>query len=209
MKRKYLKPILFVLSLFPLFLLGWDAYTGSLSANPISDITHATGDWTLRFLLITLAVTPIRKITGWSEAIHYRRMFGLLAFFYGFLHLMTYVWLDQFFDWGSMLHDVGKRRFIFAGLTAFVLLIPLAVTSTKRMVRWLGGKRWQLLHRLIYLSAISGVVHYFWLVKADLHLPIRYGIILALLLGFRLWMVIRKRMTRRNVVLGGVLAESD
>jgi len=207
--RRFLKPAIFILSLCPLLFLGWDAYSGSLSANPISDITHTTGDWTLRFLLITLAVSPIRRITGWSSIIDYRRMIGLFAFFYGFLHFMTYLWLDQFFQWGDILQDIGKRRFILAGLTAFILLIPLAVTSTKRMVRWLGGKRWQALHRLIYASAIAGVIHYFWLVKADLHRPIRYAVILGLLLGIRMWFAYRKRRSRKKIMIGRVVTESD
>jgi sulfoxide reductase heme-binding subunit YedZ len=181
-----LKPVVFLAGLIPLALLGWKAYSGALGANPIEVITHATGDWTLRFLLITLAVTPIRKLTGRLWLIRYRRMFGLFAFFYGTLHFLTYIWLDKFFDLHEMLHDVAKRKFITVGFTGFVLLIPLALTSTTGWIRRLGGKRWQALHRLIYFSAIAGVIHYWWLVKADVREPLKYGVILAVLLGYRI-----------------------
>jgi sulfoxide reductase heme-binding subunit YedZ len=180
------KPVVFLVCLIPLALLGWKAYSGALGANPIEVITHATGDWTLRFLLITLAITPIRKLTGRLWLIRFRRMFGLFAFFYGTLHFLTYIWLDKFFDLHEMLHDVAKRRFITVGFTGFVLLIPLAFTSTAGWIRRLGGKRWQALHRLIYFSALAGVIHYWWLVKADIHLPLEYGAILAVLLGYRI-----------------------
>jgi sulfoxide reductase heme-binding subunit YedZ len=180
------KPVVFLACLIPLALLGWKAYSDALGANPIEVITHATGDWTLRFLLITLAVTPIRKLTGQLWLIRYRRMFGLFAFFYGTLHFLTYIWLDKFFDLHEMLHDIAKRKFITVGFTGFVLLIPLALTSTKEWIRRLGGKRWQSLHRLIYFSAIAGVIHYWWLVKADIHKPLTYGAILAVLLGYRI-----------------------
>jgi methionine sulfoxide reductase heme-binding subunit len=183
---RWFKPVVFLACLIPLALLGWKAYSGGLGANPIEVITHATGDWTLRFLLITLTITPIRKLTGRLWLIRYRRMFGLFAFFYATLHFLTYIWLDKFFDLHEMLHDVAKRRFITVGFTGFVLLIPLAVTSTKGWIRRLGGKRWQALHRLIYFSAIAGVIHYWWLVKADIRLPLEYGVILAVLLGYRI-----------------------
>jgi sulfoxide reductase heme-binding subunit YedZ len=156
-----------------------------LGANPIEFITHATGDWTLRFLAITLAITPLRKLLRLPELVRFRRMFGLFAFFYGCLHFMTYLWLDKFFSWGEIAKDVVKRPFITAGFTAFVLLIPLAVTSTAGWIRRLGGKRWQLLHRLVYVSAIAGVVHYYWLVKSDIRLPVSYGAIIGLLLAYR------------------------
>jgi len=180
------KPVVFLACLIPLGLLGWKAYSGALGANPIEVITHATGDWTMRFLLITLAITPIRKLTGRLWLIRYRRMFGLFAFFYGTLHFLTYIWLDKFFDLHEMLHDIAKRRFITVGFAGFVLLIPLALTSTTGWIRRLGGKRWQALHRLIYFSAIAGVIHYWWLVKADIHLPLEYALILAVLLGYRI-----------------------
>lgn len=182
---RWFKPVVFFACLIPLALLGWKAYSGGLGANPIEVITHATGDWTFRFLLITLSITPIRKLTGRLWLIRFRRMFGLFAFFYGVLHFLTYIWLDKFFDLHEMLHDVAKRRFITVGLTGFVLLIPLALTSTTGWIRRLGGKRWQVLHRLIYFSAIAGVIHYLWLVKADIHEPVEYGVILTVLLGYR------------------------
>ena len=180
------KPVVFLACLIPLALLGRKAYNHALGANPIEVITHATGDWTLRFLLITLSVTPIRKLTGQLWLIRYRRMFGLFAFFYATLHFLTYIWLDKFFDLHEMLHDIAKRKFITVGFTGFVLLIPLALTSTKGWIRRLGGKRWQALHRLIYFSAIAGVIHYWWLVKADIHLPLEYAGVLTILLGYRI-----------------------
>jgi methionine sulfoxide reductase heme-binding subunit len=160
---------------------------GLLGANPIEVVTHATGDWLLRFLLITLAVTPVRKLTGLLWLIRYRRMLGLFAFFYGVLHFLTYIWLDKFFDLHEMLVDIAKRRFITVGFVGFVLLIPLALTSTTGWIRRLGGKRWRNLHRLIYVSAIAGVIHYYWLVKADVRKPLEYALVLSLLLGYRLW----------------------
>ncbi len=183
---RFFKPVLFLLCLIPLLALSYRAYSGTLSANPIKDITEETGTWTLRFLVATLAVTPLRRL-GWNGIIRYRRMIGLFAFFYACLHFTTYIWLDQFFDFQGMLADVAKRPFITAGFTAFVMLIPLAVTSTKKMIRRLGGKRWQVLHRLIYVAAVAGVIHYLWLVKADTRRPITYGVIVAFLLGFRVW----------------------
>ncbi|MBZ5598538.1 MAG: sulfoxide reductase heme-binding subunit YedZ [Acidobacteriia bacterium] len=195
MKLSWLKVAGFLACLAPLERLGWKAYSGNLGANPIEAITHATGDWTLIFLLITLAVTPLRKLTKQLWMIRFRRMLGLFAFFYGLLHFLTYIWLDKFFDLREMLADVGKRRFIAAGFTAFVLLIPLAITSTSGWIRRLGGRRWRLLHRLIYISAIAGVIHYVWLVKADLRKPLQYAFVLLILLGCRLavWLVPKVR----------------
>src|ERR1700680_3259698 len=189
------KPVVFLVCLIPLALLGWKAYNGGLGANPIEVITHATGDWTLRFLLITLAITPLRQLTGRLRLIRYRRMFGLFAFFYGTLHFLTYIWLDKFFNVHEMLHDVAKRRFITVGFAGFVLLIPLAITSTTGWIRRLGGKRWQALHRLVYFSAIAGVIHYWWLVKADIRDPLKYGAILAVLLGYRIAVWAGPRLT--------------
>lgn len=186
MKARYFKPMVFLACLAPLASLAWRGFHAELGANPIEAITHGTGDWTLRFLLVTLAVSPLRKLTRQYWLINFRRMLGLFAFFYGFLHLMTYVWLDKFFDVHEMLHDIAKRRFITAGMTAFALMIPLALTSTKWAIRRLGGKRWQMLHRLIYASAAAGVVHYIWLVKADLRKPLEYGAVLAALLILRI-----------------------
>src|SRR5450755_5006572 len=180
---RYLKPVIFLACLAPLGYLIWRGLHAQLGANPIEKITHSTGDCTLTFLLITLSLTPLRKLTRQYWLINLRRMLGLFAFFYGTLHLMTYVWLDKFFDFHEMLADIAKRKFITAGMTAFALMIPLAITSTTGWIRRLGGKRWQKLHRLIYLSATAGVVHFIWLVKADLRRPLTYGAILALLLA--------------------------
>lgn len=186
MQARYFKPAVFLASLTPLASLAWRGFHAELGANPIEAITHGTGDWTLRFLLITLSISPLRKLTGQYWLIGFRRMFGLFAFFYGTLHLMTYVWLDKFFDVHEMLHDIAKRRFITAGMTGFALMIPLALTSSKWAIRKLGGKRWQTLHRLIYASAAAGVIHYIWLVKADLRKPLEYAAVLGFLLVYRI-----------------------
>ena len=184
---KWAKAAVFVTALTPLAWLIWGAFHDGLGGNPVEYITHSTGDWTMRFLLITLAVTPVRKLTNQQYLLRFRRMLGLFAFFYGCLHFLTYLWLDQSFAVASMSKDIFKRPFIAAGFAAFVLLVPLAVTSTKGMIKRLGGKRWQMLHRLIYVSAIAGVVHYWWLVKSDIRKPLTYGAILAVLLALRLF----------------------
>jgi len=191
--HRYFKPVVFLACLGPAAWLIWLGLHGGLGANPIEKITHSTGDWTLSFLLITLSITPLRKLTRQYWLINFRRMLGLFAFFYGFLHLMTYVWLDKFFDVHEMLHDIAKRKFITAGMTAFALMIPLALTSTKWSIRKLGGKRWQGLHRLIYGSAAAGVIHYIWLVKADLKKPLEYAAVLGVLLVYRVgsWLFAR------------------
>jgi sulfoxide reductase heme-binding subunit YedZ len=196
-----LKAPVFLLCLGPAFVLTWKGFHHGLGANPIDVITRTTGRWTLTFLLITLSVTPVRKLSSLTWLVRFRRMLGLFAFFYGSLHLMTYVWLDKFFDVHAMLHDIAKRRFITAGMTAWSLMLPLALTSTTGWIRRLGGKRWQKLHRLIYCSAAAGVVHFIWLVKADLRRPLTYGAVLAVLLAYRLiaWLVARLR-TRRAAV---------
>lgn len=183
---RWIKPVIFLVCLGPLAWLAWKGFHGMLGANPIEVITHSTGDWTLTFLLVTLSITPLRKLTRQYWLVGLRRMFGLYAFFYGCLHLTTYVWLDKFFAVHEMLADVAKRRFITAGLTAFLLMTPLALTSTKGWIRRLGGKRWSAVHRLIYFSAMAGVIHYIWLVKADLRRPLEYGAVLAMLLLYRL-----------------------
>lgn len=180
-----LKVVVFLLCLGPLMVLMWKATHDLLGANPVDVITRSTGRWTLTFLLITLGVTPLRKLVRIPSLVRFRRMLGLYALFYGTLHLMTYVWLDKFFDVQAMLHDIAKRRFITAGMTAWALMLPLALTSTAGSIRRLGGKRWQRLHRLIYFSAAAGVIHFIWLVKADLKRPLTYGAILLLLLGYR------------------------
>lgn len=182
---RWIKVFVFLACLVPLGRLAWKGFNGLLGANPIEVITHSTGDWTLTFLLVTLSITPLRKLTGQLWLIRFRRMFGLFAFFYVMLHFLTYIWLDKFFDLHEMLADVAKRRFITVGFTGFVLLIPLAVTSTSGWIRRLGGERWNQLHRLIYLSASAGVIHYLWLVKADIRKPLEYAAVLGLLLGYR------------------------
>ncbi len=183
------KILVFFLGLLPLFWLGWDAFNDRLTANPIEFITHYTGDWTLRLIIIGLFITPLRKIFNWPDLIRYRRMIGLFAFFYGCLHFLTWIWLDKFFDPSEMWADIIKRRYITVGMAGFLMLIPLAITSTAGWIRRLGGKRWQLLHRLVYLTAIAGVIHYYWLVKSDIRLPLMYALFVAMLLAWRarLW----------------------
>jgi sulfoxide reductase heme-binding subunit YedZ len=184
-KIRWTKSFVFVLCLVPVLLLLKDWRYDALGPNPVEKITHKTGDWTIYLLLITLCVTPLRRLLNLPSLIRFRRMLGLFAFFYGCLHLMTYVWLDQSFDWPALWKDVYKRPFITAGFTGWLLMVPLALTSTAWSIRKLGGKRWQLLHRLIYLSAFAGVIHYYWLVKSDIRLPLLYGAILAVLMLYR------------------------
>jgi len=193
---KWTKVVVFLLCLVPAGNLVWRAVDALwhglpletyLTANPIEFITHRTGDWLLRFIVITLAITPARKILKLSPLIRFRRMLGLFAFFYGCLHFSTWMVLDKFFDWRDMWADVHKRPFITLGFLGFVLMIPLAVTSTAGWIRRLGGKRWQMLHRAIYVTAIAGVVHYYWLVKSDVRKPVEYGLLVGLLLLWRLW----------------------
>lgn len=179
------KNFLFVCCLAPFFILVFNAVTGNLGANPIEKVRLFTGDWTLYFLLITLAITPLRKISGWNELIRYRRMLGLYAFFYACLHFLSYLILDQFFDWEEIGRDIIKRPYITIGVAAFVLLIPLAVTSTNRMMKRLG-KNWKQLHSLIYLIATLGILHFLWLVKADIREPVLMGTLLIGLLILRL-----------------------
>jgi sulfoxide reductase heme-binding subunit YedZ len=182
------KPLVFSASLLPLIWLFWLAWSDQLGVNPVETLSHRTGDWSLRFLLLTLAVTPLRRLTGWNGLQRFRRMLGLFAFFYVSLHFGVYLIFDHFFDWSAIIADVIKRPYITVGFAAFVLLIPLAVTSTNRMIKRLG-RNWQRLHRLIYLIAILGVLHYLWLVKADLSEPLMYAGILVVLLGYRLWWI--------------------
>ena len=193
--NKWTKLPVFLLSLVPLGFLIWRALTGNLGANPVEFIQHSTGDWTLRFLVITLSITPFRKLLYLPDLIRFRRMIGLFAFFYACLHFLTYLGPDQSFDLAAMWKDVYKRPFITVGFAAFVLLIPLALTSTRGWIRRLGGRRWQMLHRLIYVSAICGVIHYYWLVKSAVLRPLSYGAIVALLLFWRVrdWLIRRGR----------------
>jgi sulfoxide reductase heme-binding subunit YedZ len=225
--RWLLKPAVFLSSLVPasiLTYLFWQAYhgepsawpsiTGNFSPNPLEDITHQTGLWALRFLCITLAITPLRRLTHWNGAIRFRRMLGLFSFFYAVLHVLTYAILDRFMSltvpdmtsldsWRALgayiVEDIYKRPYITVGFTGFVALLPLAMTSTAGMIRRLGGKRGQLLHRLIYLAAIAGVVHYWWLVKADIRHPAGYGLIVGVLLAVRIY---RGRHTQRPATRG-------
>ena len=182
---KWTKVVVFLLCLTPAAYLVWLGFHGGLGANPIEFITHQTGDWILIFLILTLSITPARKLLRQPDLIRFRRMLGLFAFFYAFLHFSIWIGLDKFFDWHEMMTDVAKRKFITIGFTGFVLMIPLAITSTAGWIRRLGGKRWQRLHQAIYLTAIAGVVHYYWLVKSDVRKPVRYGIVVALLLAYR------------------------
>ncbi len=188
--------VVFINCLVPLTLLGWDAYHQKLGANPLEFVTRTTGTLTLLFLLISLAVTPVRKLTGIQWLVRFRRMLGLYAFFYGFLHLTTYVWFDKFFDLRAAAQDIWKRPFIAVGMFSFFLMIPLAITSTNRMIKRLGGKRWSRLHQLVYFSAIGGVVHYWMLVKADIRQPLLFAVVLAVLLGYRLLIAYLLRLAR-------------
>ena len=178
---------MFLVSSIPFVLLSWGLLRGDLGINPVETLQHTTGDWTLRFLIFTLAITPLRKTFKLPELIRYRRMLGLFAFFYVVLHFLTYLGPDQSFNFSGMWDDVAKRKFVTVGFAAFVLLIPLAATSTAGMIRRLGGKRWQALHRLIYICAILGVIHYYWLVKSDVRKPLFYGALVAILLLWRVW----------------------
>ena len=196
-RRLAAKALVFLAALSPAGFLAWGAVSGGLGANPIDAITDETGTWTLRFLALTLLVTPLRRLTGWNALVRYRRMLGLFAFFYGTLHFLTWAWLDQFFALDEMAADVVKRPFITVGFAAFVLMVPLAITSTAGWIRRLG-RRWQMLHRLVYVSAALGVVHYWWLVKADTARPLRYAVIVGALLAARL--VFR---WRRQAATGG------
>jgi sulfoxide reductase heme-binding subunit YedZ len=201
MVRFVLKPLAFLAALGPAAWLGWAALTGTLSANPLSDLTNETGVWTLRFLCVTLSITPLRRISGWNGLIKFRRMAGLYAFFYGTLHLLTYVIADRFagldftngiITWATVANlaravwdDISKRPFITVGFTAWATMAPLAVTSTAGMIRRLGGKRWNRLHSVIYGTVVLGVVHYWWLVKADIRRPLTYAAVVAVVLAFR------------------------
>lgn len=184
--RWIIKPAVFVLCLLPLAWIAWDAFNSNLGANPVEEMTHRTGDWVLRFLMITLAVTPLRRLFNWAVLLRLRRMLGLFAFFYVCLHFLIYIVFDHFFDFNDILEDIVKRPYITIGFSAFVLLIPLAVTSTNKMMRRLG-KNWKKLHQLAYVIATLGVLHFLWLVKADVFEPFVYGGILLLLLGYRAW----------------------
>jgi methionine sulfoxide reductase heme-binding subunit len=191
---KWAKVVVFVLCLVPIGILVWQGPSG-WGANPTQYLEHATGDWILRFLAITLTVTPLAKIFGLKQLVRFRRMLGLFAFFYACLHFSIYIGLDQVLDFRGVWADVMKRPYITVGFTGFTLMIPLAITSTAAMVRRLGFRKWQMLHRLIYVSAVAGVIHFYWLVKSDVHLPLIYAVIMAVLLGWRVlaWFSNRRR----------------
>jgi sulfoxide reductase heme-binding subunit YedZ len=220
--QSFLKPLAFIAALGPLAWLVWAIVTGNLSPNPLSDITNETGVWTLRFVCITLALTPLRRLTGWNAVIRFRRMTGLFAFFYGTLHFLTYVIADRFAGldfpdgivaWSTLVnlvHSVGediyKRPFITIGFTAWLTMLPLALTSTAGMIRRLGGRRWNLLHRLVYATAVAAVVHYWWLVKADISRPRAYAVVVGLLLGFRLVWAKRRALAVKPRTAAGSLS---
>jgi sulfoxide reductase heme-binding subunit YedZ len=189
-RHSWAKPAVFALCLVPLAWLVWKALYGFLGVNPIETVNRFLGDWALRFLLLSLAVTPLRKVSGWAAVARFRRMIGLFAFFYACLHVSSYVGLDHFFDWQALGKDIVKRTYIAVGMAALVLLVPLAVTSTDAMVRRLGGRRWRTLHRSVYAVGVLGVVHYWMMVKADIREPMLYAAILAVLLGYRVAAVI-------------------
>ncbi|MCG6886600.1 MAG: sulfoxide reductase heme-binding subunit YedZ [Proteobacteria bacterium] len=192
-----IKSILFLVCLVPMVNLVWGFYADRLGANPFEALTRQSGEWTLRFLLLTLLMTPLREILQQAWPLRLRRMFGLFTFFYALFHLITYLWLDQFFDWQEIATDILKRPFITAGMLAFTLLVPLAFTSTRAMMRRLG-RRWKSLHRSIYLIGVLAVLHYLWLVKADLREPLIYAGLMISLLGYRVWKNWRKRAPLRT-----------
>ena len=194
--RRIVKPLVFILCLTPLAWLIWRGLSGGLGANPIEATNRVLGDWAMRFLLVTLAVTPLRRLFGWSVLMRLRRMVGLFAFAYAVLHVSSYVVLDQFFHWSEIWADIVKRNFITVGMIAFLLLLPLAVTSTNAMVRRLGGRRWQRLHRLVYPAAVAVIVHFYMMVKADVREPLVYGAIAAALLGYRAVLSLKGRKRR-------------
>lgn len=198
---KFYKIVIFINSLVPFVLMMWDWGRGQAGANPVEFLTRTTGMLTLVFLLISLAITPLRKITSLQWLIQFRRMLGLYAFFYGFLHLLTYIWFDRSFNLKSTISDIYARPFIAIGMFSFFLLVPLAITSTKGWIKRLGGKRWALLHKLVYVASIGGVIHFWMLVKSDTRLPIRFAFVLALLLGSRLVINHLKQKTPARTLL--------
>jgi len=185
-KISFPKFVVFVNALIPLVLLLTDLYRGRVGPNPLEFATRTTGMLTLVFLSLTVAITPLRRIFGANSLVKFRRMLGLFAFFYGTLHLLTYIWFDRVFNLASTVKDVAQRPFILVGMTAFLLMVPLAITSTNKMVKRLGGKRWARLHRVVYVAAVLGVVHFWMLVKSDVRLPLTFAFIILFLLGYRL-----------------------
>src|SRR5205823_7138469 len=194
-----LKPVVFLACLVPIVWLLFDTFTGHLSANPLEDIRDRTGIWTLRFLVITLSVTPLRRISGWSSLIRFRRMLGLFGFFYGFVHLATYVWLDQYFDFKAILKDMFLQRpFIITGFISFMVMLPLAITSTRKWIGRLGGSRWQMLHRLIYLSTAIAILHYYLRGKVEIGRAAAYAGLLLILLAIRGWHALQQRRSENT-----------
>jgi|ERR1017187_5139048 sulfoxide reductase heme-binding subunit YedZ len=208
LKSRWTKIFIFLLCLAPFAHLAWRFGMQDLTPNPLEFITHFTGDWTIRLIVATLAITPLRKLLGVPDLIRFRRMVGLFAFFYGSLHFLTYLWFDKLFDFHGIWKDVAKRPFITAGFTALMLMVPLALTSTKGWIRRLGGKRWQRLHRLIYVTAAAAVVHYYWLVKSDIRLPVLYGSLVAVLLLYRLVSSVMRRARQQASAVGPAPAET-
>jgi len=196
--NKWTKVVLFAIGLVPLGFLAGRPLKSKIGANPVEFVQHATGDWTLRFLIFTLAITPLRRLLNLPDLIRFRRMLGLFAFFYVCLHFLTYIGPDQSFNLAGMWADIAKRKYITVGFTGFVLLIPLAITSTAGWIRRLGGRRWRALHRAIYASAVAGVIHYYWLVKSDVRKPLSYGAIVLVLLAYRFvdWLRVRRMPVR-------------
>lgn len=203
-RRRVFKPVVWILCLAPIGFLFYDGFTDNLTANPIEKVTNTTGIWALRLIVVGLAVTPLRWATGVNQLINYRRIIGLFAFFYGTLHFTIYIVTTFFiggfseFDASGLWDDLVKRPYITAGFTAFVLMIPLAITSTTGWIRRMGGKKWNLLHRLVYITALAAVLHYFWKVKLDATYPVYYGIGVAMLLGVRVWIAYSKQQLRRS-----------
>ncbi|MED5510611.1 MAG: protein-methionine-sulfoxide reductase heme-binding subunit MsrQ [Pseudomonadota bacterium] len=197
-RTSHLKVVLFLVCLYPFFFMLWGFFTHQLGANPIDTVTRLSGLWALRFLLITLCVTPLRWLTGLNQLVRFRRMLGLFAFFYATVHMLLYLGLDQFFDWSEIWRDIVKRPFITVGFINFVALLPLVVTSTNKMVKRLGGRRWKKLHRLTYFVAAAACVHFLMLVKADIREPVIYIFILSGLLGVRLLHAGRQKQLNRQ-----------
>jgi sulfoxide reductase heme-binding subunit YedZ len=193
---RVVKPALYVAALLPLAWLLFALFTGRVMGDQVKFMQHVTGDTVLTCLMLTLSVTPLRRLTGWNEIIRVRRLIGLTAFWYACLHLTTYVVFDQDFSLMEITKDIAKHPWVLVGFTAFLCLVPLAITSTNGWIRRLGGKRWNRLHRLVYVAAFAGVLHYFWLVKKDIHYPLLYGIVLLVLLGFRVWLAADRARTR-------------
>jgi sulfoxide reductase heme-binding subunit YedZ len=196
---RFSKFLVFINSATPFALLAWDAYHHRLGTNPQEFVLHTTGTLTLVFLCLSLAVTPLRKILGLPWMIQFRRMLGLFAFFYGCLHLLAYTWFDKAFNFGAIVDDTLKRPFIFLGMFGFLVLVPLAITSTNKMVKRLGGRRWNRLHKLAYVAGVSGVIHYYLLVKADTTIPLAFGVVLAALLGYRVLNQFLPSLTERRL----------